>query len=129
MSMVLTLALACGGEGTTDAETGSDDSMGDASGDAPTTSPTTTPSTSPTTGTGDPEHPSGQSCPLVGFFVECDGGGRTYCDEIAGVLRFGPCIDEAVCDISGSPSCDRHCELVDGVPTWVPDEDNCGETG
>ena len=58
----------------------------------------------------------------AGRFVDCNGGGRTYCDEIGGALRFGPCLDEPACDINGSAECDRHCELVDGVPTWIAHE-------
>ncbi len=112
--VALMLVLACGGEGTKGTVSGS-------SSDTASTAPTTDP--------GDPDHPSGASCPLVGLFVDCASGGQTYCDEIDGALRFGPCITEPVCDISGSPSCEMHCELVDGVPTWISDENGCATSG
>jgi hypothetical protein len=109
------LLLACG--------TGSSGSEG-ASSDAPATTTTTT---TPTTGTSvDP--PSGRSCPLLGLYVECEGGGRTYCDEFAGALRFGPCLDALDCDLSADGSCDGRCELIAGVPTWIADSDGCGES-
>jgi hypothetical protein len=106
---VVTLVLACGGS-SKDSEGGSETAGG-----------TEATETAVTTGSNS-QAPSGQSCPLVGFFVACEGGGQTFCDQIDGALRFGPCVDPPACDISGSASCDGHCELVEGVPTFVPDE-------
>ncbi len=92
------------------------------SGDAGST--TEAPSTAAAASTtGDP--PSGRGCPLPGLYVECDGGGRTYCDEIDGALRFGPCLDAVDCDLSSSASCNGSCELIDGVPTYVPPDGGC----
>ena len=115
--LLLTLALACGGEDSTD------------TGTADTSAGTATTTVAPTTGTGDPGSPSGESCPLLGLFVACDGGGTTYCDTIDGALRFGPCIAEVACDLAGPLSCDKHCELVDGVPTWIVDDACGGDSG
>ncbi len=111
-AVAVAVAVACGG-GSRDSEDGSE-----------TAGVTEATDTAATTGS-QSQPPSGQGCPLVGFYVACEGGGgQTFCDEIDGALRFGPCIEAPACDISGSASCDGHCELVAGVPTWVP-EDGC----
>ena len=123
MIAVLMFALACGG--SKDSETGAETGTGAAGSSSSSSSSTD----APTTGEAQsPEHPSGDSCPLLGLYVECDGGGRTYCDEFAGELRFGPCLAELACELSGPAYCERHCELVDGVPTWIEDGENCGMT-
>lgn len=120
--MGLALALGCGG--------GSKDSDGASESDGLTEAMTGMPTEGTADGTtgSHSQRPSGQSCTLVGFFVACEGGGQTFCDEIDGALRFGPCIDAPVCELSGSATCDMRCELVDGVPTWIPD-DGCMTSG
>jgi hypothetical protein len=116
---LLALVLACGGGG--DDTPGNDDTGGDS--DTPMTGtdgPVTT-GTSLTDGDG----PSGEPCPLIGLYVECGADGRTYCDEIAGSLQFGPCLTELECTLLEDQTCTMRCELVDGVPTWIP-QDICG---
>ncbi|MEZ4449674.1 MAG: hypothetical protein R3B09_09350 [Nannocystaceae bacterium] len=68
--------------------------------------------------------PSGTSCPLRGMYVPCVAGGtegQAFCDVIDGAQVFGPCLADPVCRLAESVSCDMHCELIAGVPTWVPD--------
>lgn len=68
----------------------------------------------------------GAPCSLAGLVLACERSGvagRTYCDEIDGSTQFGPCIIlaeldcELLCD-----SCTGSCQLLEGVPTWVPEE-------
>lgn len=68
--------------------------------------------------------PSGTTCPLRGMYVPCltDGAeGRAFCDMIGGEQVFGPCLVDPECELAGDLSCGMHCELIEGVPTWVQD--------
>jgi hypothetical protein len=112
-TLMLTLLLACGREDMPGSD-GSD---------------TAAPATTEPTGTAGADPPSGRSCPLVGLFVDCEQGGQTYCDDIDGALRFGPCLDEVACDIAGGLSCDGYCDLIDGVPTYIVKDDCGGDSG
>lgn len=47
--------------------------------------------------------------------------GRTFCDDIDGSVRFGPCIAAPDCDLLAL-ACDGICQLIDGVPTWVTED-------
>lgn len=63
----------------------------------------------------------GAECPLKGMYRPC-AGGVTFCDQFGGELVFGPCVAEPACELAGDELCDMRCELVEGVPTWVPQE-------
>lgn len=66
----------------------------------------------------------GDPCLLVGLHLACeqDGvAGRTFCDDIDGSVRFGPCIAAPDCDLLAL-ACEGSCQLLDGVPTWVTEE-------
>ncbi|PCC75325.1 hypothetical protein SAMN02745121_03950 [Nannocystis exedens] len=66
----------------------------------------------------------GDPCPLVGLNLPCEqngSAGLTYCDDIGGSVRFGPCIAEPDCDLLAA-ACEGTCQLLEGVPTWVEQE-------
>lgn len=115
--LLVPLALACDG-GDDDDDTGTTAATESI---ATTTSPTTTQATGA-------DSPTGMACPLLGLYVECGDDGRTYCDAIAGALQYGPCLTELACDITEPEDCFSRCELVDGVPTKIP-QDICSTSG
>jgi hypothetical protein len=69
---------------------------------------------------------TGKSCELVGETMSCGEGGVAFCDDFAGDLEWGPCIDETTVECTpeeASGGCST-CVLYGGIPYW--DQSDCG---
>jgi len=119
LSTTLVILSACQPGSATESSGSSDSSTAsDSTASESTTTTTTTVADGTADDTAGGTGPTGP-CPLEGMFLPCtdDGSeGVAYCDEIDGVLMWGPCVVSPVCELGENLMGCQSCGLVEGVP-------------